>query len=105
MVFDSQHQVGGLWNVSPDANQPVTLDPQMPTNLSRFTVAFSDLDWESVIGDVPVFPRARQVAQYLAYYAERYIPKDVLKLGCKVVTTERNISNTGAKWNIQWLQD
>ncbi|CAG8091999.1 unnamed protein product [Penicillium olsonii] len=102
VIFDTQRQVGGLWNVCPD-NQPVTLDPQMPTNLSRFTVAFSDLDWESVLDEVPVFPRARQVARYLSCYAERYIPQDILRLGCKVVATERR--DDGVRWKVQWLQD
>ncbi|CAG8943467.1 unnamed protein product [Penicillium salamii] len=104
VIFDYQHQVGGLWNVCPDPNQPVTLDPRMPTNLSRFTVAFSDLDWDSVLDEVPIFPRAEQVAQYLSCYAKRYIPNEILRLGCKVVATERK-ADDGVKWNVQWLQD
>ncbi|KGO68263.1 FAD-dependent pyridine nucleotide-disulfide oxidoreductase [Penicillium italicum] len=78
IIFDSQDKVGGLWSSHLDspnqANAPlVTLDPRMRTNLSRFTVAFSDLDWESVIpeADVPIFPQARQVGEYLTCYAER----------------------------------
>lgn len=111
VIFDSQHEVGGLWNESPSnpngANKPsVTLDPRMPTNLSRFTVAFSDLAWESVIdGELPVFPQARQVGRYLGCYADRYIPKDVFRLGCRVVKTERGIRDGVVKWNVQWLRD
>lgn len=79
----------------------------MRTNLSRFTVAFSDLDWESVIpnADVPVFPQARQVGEYLACYAERYIPTHVLRLGCSVVKTVRKAEDGGdPRWNVQWVQ-
>ncbi|CAG8907771.1 unnamed protein product [Penicillium egyptiacum] len=112
IIFDSQNKVGGLWSShhhSPNrVHRPVTLDPRMRTNLSRFTVAFSDLAWESVIrdADVPVFPQARQVGEYLACYAERYIPTHVLRLGCRVVRTIRKVEDGGnAKWNIQWVQE
>jgi cation diffusion facilitator CzcD-associated flavoprotein CzcO len=111
VIFESQQEVGGLWDKSPSnpngANKPsVTLDPRMPTNLSRFTVAFSDLAWESVIdGELPVFPQARQVGRYLGCYTDRYVPKDVLRLGCTVVRTEREVRNGLLKWNVQWLRD
>ncbi|KAJ9488885.1 hypothetical protein VN97_g4414 [Penicillium thymicola] len=112
IIFDGQDKVGGLWSShyhSPNQVNapPVTLDPRMRTNLSRFTVAFSDLAWESVIpdGDVPVFPQARQVGDYLACYAERYIPTHVLRLGCRVVKTIRRVEDGGdPKWNVQWVQ-
>ncbi|KAJ5188435.1 hypothetical protein N7491_004760 [Penicillium cf. griseofulvum] len=108
IIFDSQDKVGGLWSGhSPKVNAPVTLDPRMRTNLSRFTVAFSDLAWESVIsGDVPTFPQAIQVGEYLACYAERYIPAHVLRLGCRVVRTIRRVEDGGEpKWNVQWVRE
>jgi cation diffusion facilitator CzcD-associated flavoprotein CzcO len=78
----------------------------MRTNLSRFTVAFSDLDWESVIpgAEVPVFPHAEQVAAYLDSYAERYIPVEVLRLGCRVVETVRRVEG-GVKWGVRWVRE
>jgi hypothetical protein len=79
----------------------------MRTNLSRFTVAFSDLAWESVIpdADIPIFPQARQVGEYLACYAERYIPTHVLRLGCRVIRTIRKVEDEDdPKWNVQWVQ-
>ncbi|KZN93271.1 Flavin-containing monooxygenase FMO GS-OX3 [Penicillium chrysogenum] len=112
IIFDSQTKVGGLWSshLHPP-NQvngpPVTLDPRMRTNLSRFTVAFSDLAWESVIpdADIPIFPQARQVGEYLACYAERYIPTHVLRLGCRVIRTIRKVEDEDdPKWNVQWVQ-
>ncbi|CAI7573627.1 unnamed protein product [Penicillium glandicola] len=113
IIFDSQNKVGGLWlshHHSPNqVNGPsVTLDPRMPTNLSHFTVAFSDLAWQSVIpdADVPIFPQARQVGEYLSCYAERYIPTNVLRLGCRVLRTIRKVEDGGdPKWNVQWIQE
>ncbi|OQD85782.1 hypothetical protein PENANT_c009G10484 [Penicillium antarcticum] len=85
VIFDTRHEIGGLWPAGFPASDastctkddgdgtPGTLDPRMRTNLSRFTVAFSDLAWGSVFPgqDLPLFPRASQVGRYLAVYAER----------------------------------
>lgn len=79
----------------------------MRTNLSRFTVAFSDLSWESALNyaDGPMFPQARQVGQYLAAYSQRYIPRDVLRLGHRVVKTERLTgSDATCKWRVSWVK-
>ncbi|KAF3397881.1 hypothetical protein F1880_005974 [Penicillium rolfsii] len=97
VIFDARLDVGGLWPQSTERStrqgteSTTTLDPYMRTNLSRFTVAFSDLSWESALScaDVPIFPQARQVGQYLAAYSRLYIPQDVLRLGCRVVETQR----------------
>lgn len=79
----------------------------MRTNLSRFTVAFSDFSWESVLGDdVPMFPQARQVGRYLSAYSERYIPKEVLRLGHRVVGAVRSAENgTDVRWRISWVKE
>lgn len=75
----------------------------MRTNLSRFTVAFSDLAWESVLDvqdvEVPMFPQASQVGIYLERYAERYIPPGVVRLRAEVVRTVRT---DGTGWRIGW---
>ncbi|KAJ6180851.1 hypothetical protein N7519_011312 [Penicillium mononematosum] len=93
IIFDSQNKVGGLWSshLHPP-NQvngpPVTLDPRMRTNLSRFTVAFSDLAWESVIpnADIPIFSSGQT--------------------GCRVVRTIRKVEDEGdPKWNVHWVQE
>lgn len=72
----------------------------MRTNLSRFTVAFSDLAWESVLAGngVPMFPQAWQVGLYLEKYAERYIPAAMIRLRCEVVGTAR----AGTRWTVRW---
>jgi hypothetical protein len=80
----------------------------MRTNLSRFTVAFSDFSWESALGgaDVPMFPQARQVGRYLAAYSERYIPKEVLRLGQRVITAVRSEDvEAESRWRITWVKE
>lgn len=73
----------------------------MRTNLSRFTVAFSDFAWESVFGgnEIPMFPQAWQVGLYLEKYMQRYIPVEVIRLRCKVVATLRE----GTRWRVNWV--
>jgi hypothetical protein len=86
----------------------MTLDPYMRTNLSRFTVAFSDLSWESALScaDIPMFPQARQVGQYLAAYSSLYIPEDILRLGHRVVNTERLVGmNDVCRWRVSWIRE
>ncbi|KAJ6109400.1 FAD-dependent pyridine nucleotide-disulfide oxidoreductase [Penicillium sp. IBT 16267x] len=102
VIFDSRHEVGGLWCPSGTG----TLDPSMRTNLSNFTVSFSDLSWESVMGTsgVPMFPQARQVGQYLVAYTKRYIPDDVLRLGHRVLKAERT-AGSASPWRIQWKKE
>lgn len=85
----------------------------MRTNLSRFTVGFSDFAWESVLGGggggtekLPMFPQAWQVGKYLECYAERYLPEGALRLGCRVVRTVREMQGGRrgrARWVVQWV--
>ncbi|KAJ5247465.1 FAD-dependent pyridine nucleotide-disulfide oxidoreductase [Penicillium chermesinum] len=81
------------------------IDPYMRTNLSRFTVAFSDLSWESVLGEhVPDFPQAWQVGQYLSAYATKYLDDQHLRLGRRVVRTVRT-REPAAKWRVSWVEE
>ena len=116
-IFEKAHEIGGLWLSSrssstdghkipkrkSDAAGPVP--SQMRTNLSRYTVSFSDFSWESVFDghydEVPLFPRAWQVGMYLEKYAEQYIPPGVIRLGCKVVETIRLEGERG--WTVKWI--
>lgn len=107
-VFDSRDQIGGLWPVASDADVSAgRLDPWMRTNLSRFTVAFSDLAWESVITDaeIPMFPYAIEVGIYLTKYRERYIPWNLLRLGHKVVRSTRRVEQGAIRWKLYWVID
>lgn len=81
-VFETADRVGGMWRAQPGEHGD-KCSPEMRTNLSRFTVAFSDLAWTSVNfssptnapsspANVPMFPKAWQVGQYLARYAQKF---------------------------------
>ncbi|KAJ6120646.1 FAD-dependent pyridine nucleotide-disulfide oxidoreductase [Penicillium sp. IBT 18751x] len=114
VIFDTRHEVGGLWpnqaHGTPvtKAGTPGTLDPWMRTNLSRFTVSFSDFSWESALGDadVPMFPQARQVGRYLAAYRQRYIPEEVLRLGQRVISAVRSAGvEAESRWRISWIKE
>ncbi|QKX55887.1 uncharacterized protein TRUGW13939_02986 [Talaromyces rugulosus] len=105
VIFESRQTVGGLWAVTgPNEKQTSFIDAEMRTNLSRFTVCFSDFSWELNVGGVGVddtFPRAAQVNEYLDKYAARYIPGHVLRLGCRVLNTRRNSDG----WIVKWEND
>ncbi|KAF7170364.1 hypothetical protein CNMCM5623_002787 [Aspergillus felis] len=119
-IFEKSHEIGGLWPIhhnrrgsnsgharaSKDHGAGGPVNPSMRTNLSRFTVSFSDLAWESVLGtaDVPMFPQAWQVGRYLETYAERYLPDEVVRLGCEVVRAVREVVGGRPRWTVQWVQ-
>lgn len=80
----------------------------MRTNLSRFTVAFSDLAWGSVLedGEVSMFPRAWQVGKYLVKYAERFLyphGRDIVRLGQRVIRTTRETGLGRSTWTVEWV--
>lgn len=88
-IFEQADKIGGIWNINQESPSNGFLHPDTPTNLSRFTVAFSDLDWHSVgLDAVPMFPKAWQVNRYLETYTKKNIPSNVFRYGCKVVKTE-----------------
>ncbi|KAI9368993.1 hypothetical protein BJX61DRAFT_184701 [Aspergillus egyptiacus] len=82
----------------------------MRTNLSRFSVSFSDLSWETVFeGEtVPMFPRAWQVRRYLERYARMYIPDGCLRLGCRIIRASQCLDGVGlaneggGRWEVEW---
>lgn len=46
-VYEKSSKIGGIWDLDQNSTEGF-LSPNTPTNLSRFTVGFSDLDWNSV---------------------------------------------------------
>ncbi|OKL60201.1 hypothetical protein UA08_04601 [Talaromyces atroroseus] len=125
VIFDSKPTVGGLWAVTrPDASNSITndgtdpsstdfIDCFMRTNLSRFTVSFSDHSWETENhrardSDQDLFPQAWEVGDYLTSYAARFLPEKqgILRLSCRVVRTRRNPDSTAAKrWTVEWVEE
>lgn len=118
IIFDSKPTVGGIWAVTrPDAGTPRNgssdfVDCFMRTNLSRFTVSFSDHAWTNVSEgeegkEEDMFPQAWKVGEYLKSYANRFLPRESLRLSCRVTRTQRNQGDentpTSRKWTVEWI--
>ncbi|KAF2710363.1 hypothetical protein K504DRAFT_490501 [Pleomassaria siparia CBS 279.74] len=115
-VFEAADKVGGMWRA--DANEEgEKCSPNMRTNLSRFTVAFSDLSWNSVsLEDTedkentaahtqappPMFPKAWQVGLYLQRYAHTYIPNGIILCNREVLKADI-IESRPLRWSITSL--
>ncbi|KAF1984498.1 hypothetical protein K402DRAFT_395521 [Aulographum hederae CBS 113979] len=101
-VFERKSRVGGMWAVEVGEDGGI-VNPEMPTNLSRFTVSFGDLDWRAVhLPSLPMFPRAWQVGRYLKTYTDRYIPSESIKLGSTVKSVEMVGEAESARYRVQW---
>ncbi|KAF1914840.1 hypothetical protein BDU57DRAFT_305818 [Ampelomyces quisqualis] len=98
-VYEAADRVGGMWRAQP-GEEGDKCSPAMRTNLSRFTVAFSDLSWCSV--DLidpateapssqapPMFPTAWQVGRYLNAYAHKFNIISKINFNKKVTKAER----------------
>ncbi|KAK6434700.1 hypothetical protein LTR95_009114 [Oleoguttula sp. CCFEE 5521] len=93
-VYEKSHRLGGIWALDENSTGGY-LHPRTPTNLSRFSVGFSDLAWSSVDlgGDVktslPMFPKAWQVGRYLEEYRCRYLPEGIIQYSRRVSKAEK----------------
>jgi hypothetical protein len=94
-VYEKSDRLGGIWALD-ETSIGSYLSPHTPTNLSRFTVGFSDLSWDSVglskdedATGAPMFPKAWQVNRYLEAYQKRFIPDDVIKYKHEVTNISR----------------
>ena len=110
-VYEKSHRIGGIWALDRSSTGGF-LSPYTPTNLSRFTVGFANLDWNSVDFNKhganglqngvshetkpPMFPKAWMANRYLETYCERYIPDGVIRCNHEVVKAER----VNDKWRI-----
>jgi cation diffusion facilitator CzcD-associated flavoprotein CzcO len=96
-VYEKADRLGGIWALD-ESSVGNYLSPQTPTNLSKFTVGFSDLSWDSVglnqdqnSAGAPLFPKAWQVNTYLEAYRKRFIPDDVIKYKHEVADVHRRL--------------
>lgn len=94
-IYEKADRLGGIWALD-ESSVGNYLSPHTPTNLSKFTVGFSDLSWDSVglnkdesAAGAPMFPKAWQVNAYLEAYQKRFIPDAVIKYGCEVTNASR----------------
>ncbi|KAI7285875.1 hypothetical protein KC319_g489, partial [Hortaea werneckii] len=110
-VYEKKDRLGGIWAIDESTTNGY-LSPQTPTNLSRFTVAFSDLDWRSVdlcskhdgrTAKLPMFPKAWHVNRYLQMYQQRFVPESVLHFNTEVIKAERakqSADGSNPSWRI-----
>jgi hypothetical protein len=96
-IYEKADRLGGIWALD-ETSIGDYLSPQTPTNLSRFTVGFSDLSWDSVRlngestgNDSPMFPRAWQVNKYLEAYRAKFIPDGTIQYGHEVTAAVRRM--------------
>lgn len=102
-VYEKDDKVGGIWAFPKQSESDGYLSSRTPTNLSKFTVGFSDLSWRSLgtgESEVPMFPTAAQVGQYLELYRDRYVPNSTFKFGHCVVSTDRIEEDDGHRWKV-----
>jgi hypothetical protein len=112
VIFEQHNTVGGLWPQDKNALGGL-VNPEMSTNLSRYTVGFSDLAWELVnldkgicsgggvdSGRKPLFPKAWQVGRYLEAYKSKFLPKACVRTGIRVIKSERRKLGDNYKWNL-----
>jgi cation diffusion facilitator CzcD-associated flavoprotein CzcO len=101
-VFEQLSRVGGLWPSS--ATDKGLINPSMSTNLSKYTVCFSDKTWPENEPSCPspMFPKASDVGQYLQRYVDKYLnnPSVEIKTGCRV--EEASIAEDDASKPIKW---
>ncbi|KAK4506949.1 hypothetical protein PRZ48_000682 [Zasmidium cellare] len=119
-VFEKADRIGGIWALD-ERSTAGFLHPDTPTNLSRFSVAFSDLDWNSVQlngtsnghnengatqkSKTPMFPKAWQVNRYLETYRTKYIPDGSIKLRHEVLKAHRVQKDGRTGWQLTIKDD
>jgi cation diffusion facilitator CzcD-associated flavoprotein CzcO len=88
-MFEHGNTVGGLWAV--ESTTQGMINPEMRTNLSQFTVCFSDLAWETLNLRPPpnIYPKAWEVSRYLEHYYWKFIPAGVVAFQTQVTAVER----------------
>lgn len=107
-IFEAAERVGGMWRVLP-GEKGDRCSPDMRTNLSRFTMCFSDLSYTSVElsnpgssskhpGPPPMFPKAWQVGRYLESYAKKFLPAEAIRLNRRVTAANLESSSESDAW-------
>jgi cation diffusion facilitator CzcD-associated flavoprotein CzcO len=77
----------------------------MRTNQTKFTVALSDLSWDTVDFDetvAPIYPKAWQVYRFPNHYVRKYIPDEVFRFNTRVVRTAKVLNQNGDEQPSKW---
>lgn len=117
-LYEKRDKIGGIWALD-ETTEDGFLSPNTPTNLSRFTVSFGDLDWNEVDiqsvapkadttnkATLPTFPKAWQVNRYLQEYQRRHVSKERIHLRTKVLKAEPERSKSDiSHWRIETIHE
>jgi len=79
VVIEKSHDLGGVWN-SDASSGCVWL--QMHTNITRYSMSYSDNDWPL---STPIFPEAHQVLDYLRTFSNKYNITQKIRFNMNVV--------------------
>lgn len=104
-VFDSRSRVGGLWAPPEDGVKTHQLHPEMRVNSSQFLSTFSDYFPFGMEGEQEFkwFPTATELYNHLQGYAERFLTKEILRLGCPVVRIDKSEKgNENSSWRLTY---
>jgi hypothetical protein len=103
-IYEQGKSVGGLWAVA--SNPAGLINAEMNTNLSQFTVCFSDLAWQSLDLQPPanIFPKAWQVNRYLEHYARKFVPDGVVALQSYVKNVEQIQVDEKPQWRVTYVE-
>jgi hypothetical protein len=115
-VLEQSPWIGGLWAVD-SALKDGPINPEMRTNLTQFTVFFSDLSLGSVevntglnanctdettndFSRVPMYPKAWQVDRYLQQYYKKFVPAGIVSFNTQVIHSERVQQDGRVCWKL-----
>jgi cation diffusion facilitator CzcD-associated flavoprotein CzcO len=94
-AIDAMPRLGGRWSNDDPALGPIAYRT-LHSGTSRDALAYTDLPAPR---DLPIFPSARQVADYCEAYVDRFGLREFIDLGVRVEQTER-ADEPGQRWTV-----
>lgn len=95
VLFEKCQDLGGVWNCNASSG---CVWSQMRTNITRYSMSYSDHDWPS---STPIFPEAQQVLDYLRSFSDKYKITERIRFNMKVVKAYQCPDSTN--WQIEAL--
>lgn len=99
-IFEAKNNIGGLWSPPQEGNvETIQLDTRMSTNSSHYSCMFSDW-FPYTREELPIYPATPAIWKYLCGFAEKYLPKETVRLGCRVVSVSSDDPEGLASWTV-----
>lgn len=98
-VFEIGTQIGGMWVYQND-NGRSSAYKTLHINTAKHLTAFEDLDFDD---EVPAFPNHRDMAKYLADYADHHDLRDRIRFNSRVTSVEPapDYSDDRPRWSLR----